>query len=287
MRLFLLTALTMVAFAANSLLNRLALTGGGIDALSFGTIRLAAGALTLAAVCLLLRGRLDWGGRGRVTGVLALLAYIYGFSLAYVALDAGLGALILFGTVQLTMFAGALIGGERPSPRRWAGTALACAGLVWLLAPGAAAPAEGGYVLCMVAAGVGWGVYSLAGRGARDALQATAANFAFAVPLGVAFGVLSPSGLAQTRIDGAGIALAIVSGAVTSGLGYALWYTVLPRLQASVAALSQLTVPAIAMAGGIVVLAEAPTLRFVLASAMILGGVALGVLPRGRARGQG
>ena len=188
MRLFLLTAVTMTAFAANSVLNRMALAEGGIDAVSFGTIRLAAGALTLALLCWLMRGGLRLGGPARVTGVLSLLLYIYGFSLAYDVLDAGLGALILFGVVQITMFAGGILAREPMPPLRWAGAGLAFAGLAWLLWPGAGVPVSPPHGALMAAAGVGWGLYSLAGRRGGDALQATAANFIIAVPLGVALG---------------------------------------------------------------------------------------------------
>lgn len=277
MQLALLTALTMLAFAANSVLNRLALADGGIDAASFGAVRLLAGAVTLGALCILLRGGLKPGGPHRLAGVVALLTYIFGFSLAYRALDAGLGALILFGTVQITMFAGALIGGERPAPLRWAGTAMALGGLGWLVWPGAAVAVPMAPALWMAAAGIGWGLYSLVGRSARDALQSTAANFLLAAPAGLALSLLlAPSGLTQATPTGFG--LAVLSGAVTSGLGYALWYSVLPRLAASLAAVAQLTVPAIATAGGILFLGEALTDRFLIASALILGGVALAAL---------
>ncbi|MHA7875016.1 DMT family transporter [Roseivivax sp.] len=281
MRLFLLSALTMAAFAANSVLNRMALVDGGMDAALFGTLRLWAGALTLLALCLVTRGGLRLGGRGRALGVASLLVYIYGFSAAYLALDAGLGALILFGCVQVTMFGGALLGGERPGGRRWAGAGLAFAGLAWLLWPGSGAPVSPVHGLLMAAAGVGWGLYSLAGRGAQDALMGTAANFALAAPLGLALSLLLGAGAGA---DAAGIALAVLSGAVTSGLGYALWYAVLPRLEASAAAVAQLTVPILALGGGMVFLGESLTWQFALASLLVLGGVGLSVLPFRRRR---
>lgn len=282
MRLFLLTALTMVAFAANSILNRLALVDGGIDALSFAIVRLAAGAVTLAALTLILRGRLRPGGRGRMVGVAALLVYIYGFSTAYVALDAGVGALILFGVVQMTMFAGAVQSGERPPARRIWGAALAFAGLAWLLWPSAGPVVSPVHGALMAAAGIGWGVYSLNGRKEADPLQATAANFLLAVPVGLILGALAPVGPDVLGAAPRGLILAVVSGAITSGLGYALWYSVLPRLPASVAAVAQLTVPVIAMGGGLLVLAEVPSLGVVLAAALVLGGVAVSVItPRG------
>ena len=278
MRLFLLTALTMTAFAANSVLNRMALAGGSIDAASFGTIRLIAGAVMLGGLCLLLRGGLWLGGAGRVMGVLALLVYMYGFSAAYTALDAGLGALILFGVVQITMFAGGLLAGEATPPRRWIGAALAFAGLAWLLWPGAGPQISVPHGLSMALAGVGWGLYSLTGRREPDALQATAANFILAAPLGVIVGLALPAGAHGTHAGAEGIALAILAGAVTSGLGYALWYRVLPGLDSAVAAVAQLTVPVIAVAGGMIFLGESLGLQTVLASALVLGGVAISVL---------
>ena len=279
MRLFLLTALTMIAFAGNSVLNRMALAGGGIDAASFGTIRLISGAVMLGALCVLLRGGLHLRGPGRVAGVLSLLLYIYGFSAAYDVLDAGLGALILFGVVQITMFAGSLLALEPVPPRRAIGAALAFSGLIWLLWPGAGPQVSVVHGLFMAAAGIGWGIYSLAGRRSTDALQGTAANFILAAPLGLLIGLALPSGAGGTMTSAQGIALAILSGAVTSGLGYALWYRVLPGLASSVAAVAQLTVPVIAMAGGMIFLGESLSLQFVMASALVLGGVAISVLP--------
>jgi len=277
MRLFLLTALTMIAFAANSVLNRMALAGGSIDAMSFGTIRLFAGAMMLAALCLVLRGGLRLGGRGRIAGIAALLVYIYGFSGAYTVLDAGLGALILFGVVQVTMFAGGLLARERVPPRRALGAALAFSGLVWLLWPGAGQVSVA-HGLLMAMAGVGWGIYSLTGRHSTDALQGTAANFLLAAPLGLMIGLALPAA-GGVRLGGEGIALAILAGALTSGLGYALWYRVLPGLPSASAAVAQLTVPVIAMAGGALFLGETLGLPLVLAGAVVLGGVALSVLP--------
>lgn len=282
MRLLLLTSLTMVAFAANSVLNRMALAGGTIDAISFGSVRLVAGAVMLVVLAWALRGGLALRAPGRAVGVLALLVYIYGFSIAYRVLDAGLGALILFGVVQITMFAGGLISGEAMPARRWAGAGLAFCGLVWLLWPGAGPQVSPLHGLLMAAAGVGWGVYSLNGRRGGDALQATAANFALAAPLGVVLGLIWPAGAQGVVLGGAGVGLAVLSGAVTSGLGYALWYSVLPRLPASVAAVSQLTVPVIAMAGGVAFLAEGITAQFALASVLVLGGVAVSVMPSRR-----
>ncbi len=279
MRLFLLTALTMIAFAANSVLNRLALSGAAIGPEGFAAIRLASGAVALTAL-VMLRGRpLPLRRPGRGVMVAGLTVYVLGFSFAYVSLNAGVGALILFGTVQITMFAGALIGGEVVPGRRWLGAAMAFGGLVWLLWPqGAGAPAPGGAAL-MAAAGAGWGVYSLKGRGQADPQAVTAANFLLAAPVALLLWGLVPG---QGVVTPEGVLLAVASGVVTSGLGYALWYTVLPQLAPSVAAVAQLTVPVIAMAGGALWLGEVPGPRLLLAAVVVLGGVALSLLRRQR-----
>ena len=282
MKLLLLTALTMVAFAANSVLNRMALASGGIDAASFGALRLLAGAVMLGLL-IAMRGNLRRGiRRGGVVPVLALFAYMFGFSFAYRALDAGLGALILFGVVQITMFAGAVAEREPMPRRRWIGAAVAFGGLAWLLWPG-----QGGGVVdpvagaLMILAGVGWGLYSLSGRGQADPLSATFANFLKAVPLGLGvFWLLGPVDVSS--ITGQGIVLALVSGAVTSGLGYALWYRVLPALPASVASVAQLTVPVIAMAGGWLLLGEPMQAGSLPPALCVLTGVGLSLLPRRR-----
>ncbi len=273
MRLFLLTSLTMIAFAANSVLNRLALTGGDIGPAEFAAIRVAAGAAMLLALVLVRGGRLPAAGwRSRLIGAGTLALYMVGFSFAYLSLDAGLGALILFGGVQVTMFAGGLWAGERPTIRRWLGAGVALAGLVWLMWPGGeVAPDPLGAGL-MAAAAVGWGVYSLAGRGSAKPLASTAANFLYAFPVTLLVFMLLPD---AGGIGARGAGLAVLSGAVTSGLGYALWYAVLPRLQASAAAVAQLTVPVIAMAGGALVMGEAVTLPLLMAAGVVLGGVAL------------
>ena len=278
MRLTLLTALTMIAFAANSVLNRMALTDGGIDAVSFGTIRLLSGALVLSVLVGMRSGGAGLVRSSRIPAVLALVAYIYGFSLAYRSLDAGLGALILFGVVQITMFGGALAIGERPPAPRWLGAIMAFAGLVWLLWPGPTATAVSlPHGLLMAVAGVGWGIYSLAGRGATNPLAATAGNFVAAAGLGLVLALVLSAG-APAIPEPDGVFLAVFSGAVTSGLGYALWYAILPQLAPSVAAVVQLTVPILAMAGGAAFLGEALTVKFALAALLVLGGVGVSVI---------
>ena len=275
-----LTTLAMRAFAAISVLNRLAVGAGLIDPVSYAVIRLAAGAAVLALLVLgrrVLRGGAVWPGwTGRMAGVTGLLCYLFGFSAAYLTLDAGIGALILFGSVQITMFAGALAARDAVSGMRWAGAGLAFGGLVVLVAPGGSIGAFGP-VLLMAFAGFGWGIYSLAGRQTVDPLQATAANFVLALPL--ALGVAAVIGFGSA-LQPVGILLAILSGAVTSGLGYALWYGVLPRLGAARAAVAQLTVPVIAAGAGAVWLGEGFGLRFAIASALVLGGVALASIAR-------
>ncbi len=270
MRLILLSSLTMIAFAANSVLNRMALAPGDMDVMSFGVIRLVSGALALTILVVWQRRGFALGGAVRFWAVGALLAYLFGFSLAYEALDPGFGALILFGVVQVTMFAGAFVSREIMPMTRWVGAALAMAGLAWLLWPGSGgAPASGLHVAAMALAGVSWGLYSLFGRGAGDPLQATAMNFLLAAPIGIA--MLAFAGQLSAPLTG--VALAVISGVVTSGLGYALWYRILPELGASRAAVAQLSVPVIALAGGMVFLGEELSLRFALAATLVISGV--------------
>ncbi len=280
MRLLLLTALVMTLFAANSLLNRLALMEGAIGAGEFALIRLMAGAVTLLAI-VAARDRAVTAAWQMVhpLAVAGLALYMLGFSFAYLMLDAGLGALILFGVVQLAMFAGGAAMRQAAGARRIAGAGIAFAGLVWLLSPAGLAPPMAGAAL-MAAAGLGWGVYSLMGARVRDPLAATAGNFAFAVPP-VLLALLFAPGAAP--LTGWGVALAVVSGAVTSGLGYALWYAVLPSLAAATAGVVQLTVPVIAMAGGVLLLGEDLEWRAVVAAGVVLGGVALSVTAGRRA----
>ena len=279
MRLLGLTCVAMLAFAANSVLNRMAVGAGRIDPVGFAVVRLAAGALMLACLLVARRGGVWPGWRGRMPGVAGLLIYLFGFSTAYLALDAGTGALILFGVVQVTMFAGATLSGEVLPARRLGGAALALLGLAVLLAP------KGGPLMpeaAMAMAGVGWGVYSLAGRGQTDALGATAWNFILALPFGLVVLVLSPghfTGTGTGTSTGTGWALAAGSGAITSGLGYALWYHVVPQLGAGRAAVVQLSVPLIAAYGGFALLGEVPGPGYWLAAALVLGGVGVAAMP--------
>lgn len=267
-RLWLVVAAAMLAFAGNSVLCRLALRDGGIDAASFTSLRLVSGALVLWLIV-----RLRGGARtgGDLLSAFALFVYAAGFSFAYVSLSTGTGALLLFGAVQATMIGRGLLSGERLAAMQWCGLALALGGLTALLLPGVSAPPIAG-ALMMIAAGVAWGAYSLRGRGAGDATAKTAGNFIRAVPFAL---VLSLFLLRDAHADAPGIACAVVSGALTSGVGYAIWYTALPHLRAASAATVQLSVPAIAAIAGIILLGEAPTWRLALATLAILGGIAL------------
>ena len=275
-RVFALTTLSMLAFAGNSLLCRLALQQSHLDAGSFTSIRLVSGALVLWLVARKFRG--DQNGAGNWPSALALFIYAAAFSFAYVRLPTATGALLLFGAVQATMISYGLWKGERLQPLQRVGLALALSGLLGLLLPGLSAPPLGGSVL-MLGAGVAWGVYSLRGKGAGDPTCVTAGNFLRAAPIAIALSLLM-LGLQRITLDAAGIGYALASGALTSGLGYALWYTVLPALKATTAATVQLSVPVLAALGGIVFLGEAVTLRLGLASLAILGGIALVVLQK-------
>lgn len=273
-RMLVLTALAMIAFAGNSLLCRLALKETGIDAASFTAIRLMAGALTLWLIVRLRRdGRRpagDWGSAW------ALFAYAICFSFAYIDLSTATGALLLFGAVQATMIGYGLWKGERLRPLQMIGIALALAGLAGLLLPGLSAPPLTGAVL-MLGAGVAWGVYSLRGKAAGDPTCMTAGNFLRAAPLAMALGIAL---LPWATLYRAGTWYAMLSGALASGVGYAIWYAALRGLSAATAATVQLSVPVIAAAGGVVLLAEPMTLRLLMASVTILGGVALVIANR-------
>ncbi|HET9950317.1 MAG TPA: DMT family transporter [Candidatus Eisenbacteria bacterium] len=284
------TLLALVAFAANSILCRLALRHASIDAATFSAIRLSAGAATLLLLVAWTRRDMDGaataaaGARaisgaksnGSWTSASMLFLYAIPFSFAYNGLSAGTGALILFGSVQATMILGALRSGERANPLQWLGLAVAVAGLVYLLLPGLAAPPLRSAAL-MAVAGVAWGIYSLRGRGAANPLAQTSGNFARSVPL--ALGVLLVA-RPHVAILPSGAWLAVASGALASGLGYVLWYAALRGLTAMRAAVVQLSVPVLAAAGGVLFLAESITARLVLAAAMVLGGIALALAAR-------
>lgn len=270
----LLTLIALIAFAANSILCRLAFERSDIDAASFTSIRLLSGALMLWLIVARRSGTCGIGGSW--PSAAALFVYAAAFSFAYVSLPTGIGALLLFGAVQATMIFAGLRGGERLNGRQTAGLALASGGLGYLMLPGLSAPPLGGSLL-MLAAGIAWGVYSLRGRGTADPIGATAGNFLRAAPLGMG---LSAAALPWLQVDAVGAGYAVLSGALASGAGYAVWYAALRGLAATHAATVQLSVPVIAAAGGTLLLDEPVTLRLAFASVAILGGIALVVLGR-------
>jgi drug/metabolite transporter (DMT)-like permease len=275
-----LTLLTLIAFASNSLLTRLALELPRIDAATFTSIRLASGAVMLAMLVRARTGR--WVSRQRhgVAGPFALLVYALPFSFAYLRIGAAVGALVLFGVVQLTMIGYGMLSGERPARMTWLGLALAIAGLATLTVPSAARPDPAG-VLLMAIAGVAWGVYSLVGRTATDPIAANAWSFLWSSPLVILFDIAVSTPVAVSR---SGIVLAVVSGAITSALGYAVWYRALPRLSVTQAAVAQLSVPVIAASGAVAFLDERVTGRFAAAGAAVLIGVAIALAARSRTR---
>ena len=273
-RIISLTSLAMIAFAGNSLLCRQALIHTAIDPASFTTIRLVSGALVL---WLLVRVQKDApAGEGSWASAFALFTYAAGFSFAYISLSAASGALLLFGAVQATMISYGIWSGERLRLLQTFGVLLAFGGLVGMLLPGLSAPPMLGALL-MIGAGVAWGVYSLLGKGAGDPIRVTAGNFMRAVPITLLLSILT---LNLATVDLAGLYYAVASGALASGMGYAIWYTVLPALKNTSAASVQLSVPVIAALGGIVFLGEPVTLRLMLASVAILGGIALVIVQK-------
>lgn len=277
MRTVFLTAIAMLAFAANSLLCRQALGQGLIDAATFTTVRVISGAVTLSLI-VMFRRRPHTASTANWRSAAMLFIYMAFFSFAYLSLGAGTGALILFGSVQLTMFIVALRQGEHFPILSWVGLTLAISGLIYLVSPGVSAPDLLGALL-MTVAGMAWGLYSLSGRGATDPLEATARNFVYSVPLVLIVSLLFVGDFYTTPY---GLALAVASGAIASGCGYVIWYAALPNLTATRAATVQLSVPAIAAFGGVLMLSEQVTLRLLLASVATLGGVAIVLAQRAK-----
>ncbi|MFC4700606.1 DMT family transporter [Glaciecola siphonariae] len=271
--------LALLAFAANSVLCRLALSSANIDPASFTAIRLLSGAVTLVVILLFRQWRSSKPplvtiseqskNRGSWAGALSLFVYAVGFSYAYIELDTGTGALILFASVQFSMIAYGLFKGERLNLVQWCGLAAAFAGLLFLLYPTISTPTLTGALL-MLCAGLAWGIYSILGKQSQDALSDTAFNFARSTLL---VAILAIAAFSQANFNEYGLILAIASGALASGIGYAIWYSVLPTLSAMSAAVSQLTVPIIAALGGLIVVNEGISLRLVIASVCVLGGV--------------
>lgn len=278
MKLFLLAALAMVLMASNSLLTRAGVSDG-TDPLAFAVLRVGAGALTLA---ILARGQVPLKGRARWGAAVALVVYLVGFSLAYRSLDAGLGALILFATVQLGLLSAGLFRGEALAPPRLAGMALALGGLIWLLWPSASPRFAFIDAALMVAAGLGWAAYSFAGKFEARPLLANGGNFLLGTGLML---LLFPLWWGASLTPW-GIGYALTSGAIASGIGYAILYRVLPGLGLAMSGVAQLSVPVIAMVLGAVILGEAPSARAILAGTLVLAGIALATLgPSGRAKG--
>ncbi len=262
--------IALFGFAANSILCRCALASGAIDWATFSTIRLLSGAVTLVAISRVTSAASNGVKAPWVAGALLFL-YAIPFSFAYVALPTGTGALILFGTVQATMMIGAIRFGERPRPLQWVGFAVACAGLVYLVLPGVAAPDPLG-AASMAVAGLAWAAYSLRGRGAGEPLARTTAAFVRSVPLAI---VVSLCAMGRFHVEPRGVVLAVASGAIASGLGYVAWYRALRELPANQAAIAQLSVPVLVAVGGVALLGESVTRRLLIAGALILGGIAL------------
>jgi len=273
LRIFSLTALAMIAFAANSILARLALTGGDIGPWSFTAIRFISGAVCLALII----GPMKTLRQGSWNAAFALLLYGIFFSYAYLLLSAGTGALILFAVVQITMIGGGLLAGERLRTLQWLGLALAMGGLVYLMLPSVAPPSPIGAIM-MSLSGLGWGLYSLMGRGKGNPTALTAGNFLRAAIICAVITLPVLLILPETSIGPKGIGLALLSGIMTSGIGYVIWYMALKHLTATRAGIAQLTVPFIAAIGGMLFIAEPFTLRFFIAMCLTLLGVALATL---------
>jgi len=268
MRLILLTILAMCALAANSILTRAAVDGGHLGPGMFAIIRVAAGATMLAAISMSRGVALPLRDRTRWIGAVSLTAYMVGFSLANLTLDAGLGALILFGVTQITMFTHAALTGAAPNTRQMVGAGVAFTGLILVLWPGEGSMTDPVGAALMVIGGLGWAAYTIVGRGAADPIAATGASFLLCLPLLIVLlGWMGVSG------DWFGIMLAVTSGAVTSGLGYALWYSLLREMSSTTAAVVQLSVPVIAIIAGAILLGEAVTLTVMIAAALVVSGI--------------
>ena len=272
------TTFALIAFAFNSILCRMALRGGEADAAGFTLVRLVSGALTLIVISYFFGKEKNFKGRGNWPSAFFLFAYAICFSFAYLSLTAGTGALILFGAVQLTMITFAILRGERPNALEWTGLTAAVAGLVYLVLPGLSAPPLASSAL-MAAAGASWGVYTLRGKGSSSPLADTTGNFTFAVSM-ILIAALPFVG--SLHLSSTGILLAVLSGAVASGVGYTVWYTALKYHTATRAAVLQLSVPVIAALGGILFLAETATARLAVAAALTLGGIVLTIYGRRR-----
>jgi len=272
----LFTGLALIAFAANSVLCRLALGGKSIDASGFTVIRLLSGALVLLAILKLSGKKNNSATEGSWSASLVLFIYAATFSFAYMTLDTGTGALILFAAVQLTMIIMSLLSGTRLHITEWAGLSLAFLGFVYLILPGVTTPSIKGFIL-MTISGIAWGFYTLKGRGSVNPLKETAHNFSRSIPMIIVLGIIT---IQNIHLSTEGVLLAALSGGIASGIGYTLWYIALRGLSVVQAAVVQLLVPIIAALGGVIFIAEAITLRLSISAAMILGGILIVVLGR-------
>jgi drug/metabolite transporter (DMT)-like permease len=276
MKTFSYTVFALIAFAFNSILCRLALGAETIDAASFTLIRLISGAITLVVISLFFDRKESDEKRGNWFSAFFLFAYAICFSFAYINLTTGTGALVLFGSVQATMIFVALVKGERPKILEWLGLILALGGLIYLVFPGLSSPPFLSSAL-MATAGIAWGFYTLRGKGSANPLADTTGNFVRAVPLII---LSSLPFIYQIKLSPRGILLAVLSGAIASGIGYSIWYAVLKFHTATRAAILQLSVPALAATGGVIFLAETVSLRLLLATILILGGISLAIVGR-------
>ena len=275
-KIIILTGLALIAFAANSVLCRLALGERTIDASSFTVIRLLSGAMVLLAIISIKSNKTDSFTKGSWSAGLLLFLYAITFSFAYITLDTGTGALILFGSVQITMILLSLISGDRLHITEWAGVTIAFIGFVYLILPGVTTPSAIGFLL-MIVAGIAWGIYTLKGRSSDDPLMDTAYNFLRTLPLVIILAIIT---VKNAHYSYQGVLLAVLSGGITSGIGYAIWYIALGGLSATQAAVVQLLVPVIAAFGGIIFVSEAVTIRLTVSATMILGGILMVVLGR-------
>jgi len=279
-RISVFTIAALIAFAANSVLARMALGDGAIDAGGYTVVRLLSGAAVLVVLLGFNRAKPEAPAKGSWAAGLMLFVYALTFSYAYISLDTGSGALILFGAVQITMILVSVISGDRPGLAEWAGLVLAFAGFVWLILPGVSTPSASGFVL-MTISGIAWGLYTLRGRGSTNPLADTTYNFLRTIPM-VAVVVLVT--FSSADFSWRGLVLAALSGGIASGLGYTMWYTALGGLSATQAAVLQLLVPVIAAVGGVIFVSESITLRLAVSAALILSGILMVLLGR-RARG--
>ena len=274
LKLIVLTGLALIAFAANSVLCRLALGNDAIDASSFTVIRLLSGSITLFIMISTIRKPAEQSSKGSWAASFMLFLYAITFSYAYISLDTATGALILFGSVQITMILLSLFSGTRLHLTEWFGVVIAFAGFIYLLLPGVSTPSVTGFIL-MTIAGFSWGIYTLKGRGSKSPLSDTAYNFIRTTPFVV---LIAISTISNTNFTSEGVLLAVLSGSVTSGIGYTIWYIALGGLSSIQAAVLQLSVPIIAAIGGVVFVSEAITLRLTISAAMVLGGILIVVL---------